>query len=184
MKITLEQFKPCFKSVAAHFSDVEDLRALLQHLDVIRIAAGTRLIAGNDPCSTLYLIWEGSLSISLKNGDAGMVIGHAGPGEWMGEVALLDPAPAIMSVSAARDTTLLALSHEQFEALRKAHPKAASALLHALSMGMAERLRNYASRVRREYRRDVAEVPVSHTEDKLRTIALLRILVGTAGEAP
>lgn len=184
MEITPEQFKPCFKSVAAHFSDAEDLRALLQYMDVIRVAAGTRLIARNDPCSTLYLIWEGSLSISLKNGDAGMVLGHAGPSEWMGEAALLDPAPAIMSVSAARDTTLLALSHEQFEALRKAHPKAASALLHALSTGMAERLRNYASRARREYRRNATEVPAGCTEDKLGTIALLRILMGIAGETP
>ncbi|MEK6663251.1 MAG: cyclic nucleotide-binding domain-containing protein [Pseudomonadota bacterium] len=184
MEITPAQFKQRFKSVATRFSNAEDLQALLQHLDVTQIAAGTRLIARSDLCSTLYLVWDGSLSISFKNGDAEMVLGNVGPGEWMGEVALLDPAPAITSVTAALDTNLLALSHEQFATLRKAHPNAASALLHALSTDMAERLRTYASRARREYRRDAPEVLVGHTEDKLGTIELLRTLMGIAGETP
>ncbi|MDP1682448.1 MAG: cyclic nucleotide-binding domain-containing protein [Burkholderiales bacterium] len=184
MEITPAQFKQRFKSVATRFSNAEDLQALLQHLDVTQIAAGTRLIARSDLCSTLYLVWDGSLSISFKNGDAEMVLGNVGPGEWMGEVALLDPAPAITCVTAALDTNLLALSHEQFATLRKAHPNAASALLHALSTDMAERLRTYASRARREYRRDAPEVLVGHTEDKLGTIELLRTLMGIAGETP
>lgn len=184
MKITPEQFKQRFKSLAANFSNAEDLQALLQHMDVTWVAVGTRLMTRNDLCSTLYLVWDGSLSISLKNGGTGMVLGHVGSGEWMGEVALLDPAPAITSVTAALDTNLLALSHEQFATLRKAHPNAASALLHALSTDMAERLRTYASRARREYRRDAPEVLVGHTEDKLGTIELLRTLMGIAGETP
>ncbi len=147
MDITTEQFRNRFKALAAHVASKNDLEALVRNCSLSLVPAGTRIIAYGGPCSTLYLVWSGMLSASIEDGDVKLVLGDIQPGEWVGEVTLIEPGPATASVTCVEDSYLLALSHDMFNVLRVSHPAAAGALLHALCLNIAERLRATSERV-------------------------------------
>lgn len=141
MDITTGQFRNRFRALAAHVASTNDLEALVRNCSLSLAPAGTRIIDYGGACSTLYLVWSGRLSASIEDDGIRLVLGDVHPGEWIGEVTLIDPGPATASVTCVEDSYLLALSHDTFIALRASHPEAASALLHALCLNIAERLR-------------------------------------------
>ena len=55
---------------------------------------------------------------------------------------MIDPGPASASVRAVEPTSLLGLGHEAFLRFRAARPKAARAMLAAISGDLVERLRS------------------------------------------
>src|SRR3990172_847652 len=114
MDITTEQFRNRFKALAAHVASKNDLEALVQNCFLSLIPAGTRIIGYGGACSTLYLVWSGLLSASIEEGDIKLVLGDIQPGEWVGEVTLIEPGPATASVTCVEDSYLLALSHDMF----------------------------------------------------------------------
>jgi len=147
MDITTEQFRYRFKALAARIASKNDLEALVKNCSLSLIPAGTRIISYGEACSTLYLVWNGLLSASIEDGDIKLVLGAIQPGEWVGEVMLIEAGPATASVTCVEDSYLLELSHEAFNKLRASHPAAAGALLHALCLNIAERLRATSERV-------------------------------------
>jgi CRP-like cAMP-binding protein len=78
-----------------------------------------------EPGESVYLVVSGRLRVFGDRGDGGVVeIGEVGPGEAIGELALLSNEPRSVSADALRDTELLALSRVGFERLVDAHPQA------------------------------------------------------------
>lgn len=177
MEITTTQFRKHFKSLAARFEVTDDIEALLQNCSLSLVPAGTRIIDYGGTCSTLYLVWSGLLTASIEDGDTKLVIGDIQPGDWVGEVTLIEPGPATASVTCVEESYLLALSHDAFNVLRAKHPGAAGALLHALSLNIAERLRATSERVieqigSREYR--LQDMP---PEEKATAVGLITKLL-------
>ena len=178
MDITTDQFRKHFKTLATQFAATSDLAALLQNCSLSLVPGGTRIITYGGACSTLYLVWSGLLSASIEDGDVKLVLGDIRPGEWVGEITLIEPGPATASVTCVEDSYLLALSHDAFNVLRASHPAAAGALLHALCLNIAERLRATSERVieqigNREYR--LQDMP---PEEKATTVGLISRLLG------
>ena len=68
----------------------------------------------------------------------GATIAELGPGDFFGELALLDGEPRIATVTAEVPTTCLALASWEFETLLEAEPRLAIAILR----GVARRLRS------------------------------------------
>jgi CRP/FNR family transcriptional regulator, cyclic AMP receptor protein len=68
----------------------------------------------------------------------GETIADLGPGEFFGELSLLDGEPRIATVVAEVPTTCLALASWEFESLLEAQPRLAIAILR----GVARRLRS------------------------------------------
>ena len=68
----------------------------------------------------------------------GSTIAELGPGDFFGELSLLDGEPRIATVTAEVPTTCLALASWEFETLLEAQPRLAIAILR----GVAHRLRN------------------------------------------
>jgi CRP/FNR family transcriptional regulator, cyclic AMP receptor protein len=186
MEITTAEFRHRFKNLAAEFAAVSDIDVLLQNCSLSIVPSGTRIIDYQGTCSTLYLVWSGLLTASIEDGGTKLVIGDIRPGEWVGEVTLIEPGPATASVSCVEESQLLALSHEKFNTLRVSHPRAASALLHALSLNIAERLRTTSERVieqigSSEYR--LQDMPPEEKTTAVKKITkLLRLLFGISGD--
>ncbi len=67
----------------------------------------------------------------------GAVVAHLGPGEFFGELSVLDHGPRIASVVADAPTLCLALASWELDRLLRERPALAVALLH----GVAARLR-------------------------------------------
>jgi CRP-like cAMP-binding protein len=86
---------------------------------------GAILMHQGDPGDSVYFVVSGRLRVFGRRDDGTDVeIAEVGPGEAIGEMALLSNEPRAASVDALRDTELLALSRAGFERLVNEHPKA------------------------------------------------------------
>ena len=106
-------------TVANDLSDVPLLAALppgarRQLEDAARllpVAAGTWLMREGEPAGSAYVVRGGRLEVTI--GDR--VVRELGPGEVLGELALLTGAPRSASVRARRDSVVLEVPREAFE---------------------------------------------------------------------
>ncbi|MDF1722543.1 MAG: EAL domain-containing protein [Minwuia sp.] len=71
------------------------------------IAAGTLLFAEGDPGDDAYIIESGLIEIAIGTGDTRKLIASLGPGEIVGEMALIANAPRSASALATVNTRLL-----------------------------------------------------------------------------
>jgi len=78
----------------------------------------------------LFVIVSGTVSIRKKTaGGDEFEVAVSGPGDFIGEMAVLDDAPRSASVIALEDTECLALVSWDFKALMKEHPEIALDIL-------------------------------------------------------
>jgi len=182
MEITAKEFEQRFKALAAQFRSPADIKVLLEHCSMTSVPAGTRIIAYGGAVSTLYLVWTGLLSASIEEGDLKLALGDIRPGQWVGEITMIDPGPANASVTAVENSQLLALSHAEFNVLRDTQPSVAGALLRALCLNITARLRPTGERIIEQigdaqYR--LQDLPPEQKAGGLRLIASL--LAGLTG---
>lgn len=95
---------------------VEALEALVAELTLERVAAGETLFHEGDPGDALYVIAEGELAVlgagapggSSPGGTGpGVELARLGPGQFLGEVALMTDQPRSATVTAIVDSELL-----------------------------------------------------------------------------
>lgn len=137
--MTPNEFKrrfPAFQELAP-----EDVDALLEVMTAGDVQPGTPIISASAENDVLYLIVDGSVRVSLESEGEAAVLGDFGPGQWVGEMGLIEPAPGSATVTASDRCTLLKLSHADFSALRKQRPSLTSALLKVLTDQLSARLR-------------------------------------------
>ena len=78
-------------------------------------------------------------------------------------------------------STLLSMSHEAFSKLRDQHPAAAGALMHTLSLNLAERLRTYGNRAAQEIHSHEFEMKELAPESRANIVKILANLMGIKG---
>jgi CRP-like cAMP-binding protein len=96
--------------------------------------AGTEIAREGEPGIGLFIITQGSATVSI----GGRKKGSIKPGEFFGEIALLDGGPRTATVTADTDVKLLGLTEWVFRGLVQEHPSIAVKTLQA----MAGRLRS------------------------------------------
>lgn len=100
---------------------------------LVAVPAGDWLIQAGDPPGSAYVVRRGRLEIDV----AGTIVRELGPGEVIGELALLTGEPRSASVRARRDSTVLEIPRTAFEEVLAADAVASRTLLTQV----AERLR-------------------------------------------
>jgi CRP-like cAMP-binding protein len=117
------------------FSDCSqrELLAIARGVKDVRHAAGTVIAREGDPGIGLFVIVSGEAEVSI----GGKKKATLGPGEYFGEVALLDGGPRTATVMATTDLELLGLTEWAFRGLMQEHPSIALKTLQQ----MAGRLR-------------------------------------------
>jgi len=178
---TADEFRRRFKAVAARFTSTADLEALLRKMMPTPVPAGTKVIEYQGPCTKLFFVWDGALSVSIGSGSESIELGTIGPGEWIGEMTLIEPGPASASVTATQDSMLLALRHETFHQLQQYEPATASALLHVISFNLAERLRATGTRVVRRVGDAASRVEPLDPQERAGIIRMIAGLMGIRG---
>jgi CRP/FNR family transcriptional regulator, cyclic AMP receptor protein len=123
--------------------DQADLVELARVLRRRRVREGEILWRQGDDAREMVFIVGGGVSASLRvAGDRVVEIARAGPGEMVGEIALLDGGTHTMSVTVTETATVLALGRLDFAALlARRHPSAFS-LKRRLASLFTARLRN------------------------------------------
>jgi len=112
----------------------EALAAVAQKAAIRKIAEGEVLIRKGDVGDSLFMIHDGWMKIVAEDGKGGeLIINKAGPGETLGEMALLDRAPRSATVVAISDAEVLELKQDAFEDILNQRPDLSLALIRGFS---------------------------------------------------
>ncbi len=111
------------------------LQSLLQECSHV---AGDIIFLEGEPGNAMYVILAGQVAVVKGNFDTPTVLGYRGPGEIIGEMALLENAPRSASVIALETLRLLRINHEDFQVLLNSRPGIGRNIMAMLSA----RLRN------------------------------------------
>ena len=113
-----------------------DLRALAARLRERSLQAGESLFAKGDIGRSMFVVLHGSVRVFLpavRSSDTPTLLRELGPGDFFGEMALIEGQPRMASVAANIDTRLGELSHDDFVDQLQRSPSAMSALLRVMS---------------------------------------------------
>ena len=98
-------------------ADPATLDALDSHLRPVHVRAGDVVIRQGDGADRLYLVRSGRLRVVVEGDDGPKAVRELGAGAAIGELALLTGSPRSATVHAIRDSVLLELDADVFEAL-------------------------------------------------------------------
>lgn len=120
---------PFFSGVAP-----DHLEVLARSLQRRTVRAGKAIFRQDDPGSSLYVIESGVVKVQRTSPEGKEVIlAILGPGDFFGELALLDGEPRSADAVAKEDTAVLVLERDDFIAFLDREPAVATKLLAALS---------------------------------------------------
>ena len=111
----------------------EEAEALWASGKQIRASPGEVIIAEGTPGDSLYLILAGALEVTKRDGDREITLATRRPGEFLGEMSLLEQAPRSASVRAVEASRLLVIGPEAFRQLLARRPEAATTLLRTVA---------------------------------------------------
>ena len=113
----------------------EELQALAKGCRESKFSAGTVLTSQGDTGVGLYILTSGRVRITQTQSPGGVeeVLGTAGAGDVLGEMALLDDLPRSATLTAIDDVTALLLPVWNFRSTLRSHPNIALKLLTVLS---------------------------------------------------
>ncbi|EKV31472.1 cAMP-binding protein [Caenispirillum salinarum AK4] len=76
---------------------------------------GQYVFREGEPGDRAYLVQEGKVEIIKRTPNGEKLLGDVGRGGIFGEMALIDNQPRMASARAVEQTTLVVVTHEQFE---------------------------------------------------------------------
>src|SRR4051794_9474397 len=91
------------------FADVSegDLEAIAAMTKELTLPEGETLISEGDPGDSLFIVVSGELEISRREGGREVALATRGPGEFVGELSLLQAAPRSATARTRTQTSLL-----------------------------------------------------------------------------
>jgi signal transduction histidine kinase len=102
-----------------YFADLPEklLRTVCLQSEEVTVPAETVIIEEGSHSEDMFVVVEGELRVTKQGTDREVVLATLGPGEVVGEIALLDGAPRTATVSTTTKSTLIRVPAEAFEAL-------------------------------------------------------------------
>jgi len=108
------------------------LKRLADKMDEQRFMEGATIVRQGEPGDTFYVLVEGEAKVKDANG---RTLSRLIPGDFFGEISLMDGGPRTATVVAETNLTTLALSRKDFSALLQSEPKVTVGLLkHASAL--------------------------------------------------
>jgi CRP/FNR family transcriptional regulator, cyclic AMP receptor protein len=117
----------------AHVDD-EALGQVAACSNEFEASAGHVLIEVGRPGAGLFILEQGTLTVELPGGKKA----ELGPGEFVGELALLTDAPHTARVCASTDVRCLAISRRDFADLLEEQPRVAVDMLPVLARRLVD----------------------------------------------
>jgi CRP-like cAMP-binding protein len=115
-----------------------ELQQVVRAAEELDVAAGAEIVTEGRVGREFFLILDGSAVVRRGAEE----VATLGPGQWFGELALLDREPRSATVQATSAMKLLVLGQAEFAGLLETIPGVAAKLLR----GMAHRLRDADAR--------------------------------------
>ncbi|MEO8229507.1 MAG: cyclic nucleotide-binding domain-containing protein [Chloroflexota bacterium] len=134
MSLTTERKIPLLREVALFDGiDPDGLAMIAERALEVDFTEGRTIVRQGEVGTGFFLVTSGGARVIRD----GTTIAEYGPGDFFGELSLLDGGPRIASVVATTPTNCLAIASWDFEALLESQPRLAIAILK----GVARRLR-------------------------------------------
>ncbi len=122
-----------------------DLNAIASHAVTRSYAKNTVIINEGDESDSLFLINTGRVKVYLADEEGKeVIINTLGPGDYFGELALIDEAPRSASVMTIEDAKLSIVSKRDFEGCLARYPEIALRVIK----GLTKRLRHLTENVK------------------------------------
>ncbi len=127
-RILLLREVPMFSKLAP-----EDLEKIAEIAQEQLFASRSLLFREGDPGNTLFIIVSGSVEVSVSAGEKENVIASRGPGEFLGEMAILESMPRSATLRARDDTRVLVIDGDSFNSILLDRPEVAVSVLRHMS---------------------------------------------------
>jgi len=116
-------------------ADEQTLDALAAALRVRRFRKAETVFHQGDPGDALFIVASGTVKVVLPSDESAepAIVAVLGPGEFFGELAILDGAPHSATIVAIEPTETLVLHRDAFLALIDSEPALRRALLASLA---------------------------------------------------
>jgi CRP-like cAMP-binding protein len=119
----------------------EELSECLDLLDPVHAKSGDCIVRQDDSGDAMFLLVEGEVRVVHHRDGREIELAVLKPGDFFGELALVDKGPRSADVEARTDCTLLKVSHAALAALAGVYPSAAFKFLIAIGRLLVNRLR-------------------------------------------
>jgi CRP-like cAMP-binding protein len=106
----------------------EQLRLLAFGAETVHLSSERRLYREDDDADAAYVVVSGSISLFREQDGQRIVVGAAGPGSMLGELALIAEARRPTSAAAVGDAELIRLGRKMFRRILEEYPETAAAL--------------------------------------------------------
>jgi CRP/FNR family cyclic AMP-dependent transcriptional regulator len=127
-------------------AEIELVLGLFQERQLKRNAT---IFTENMPAEALYIVKSGSVRITMMVGEgeeAGLLL--LGPGEFFGELALVQESNRQVTARAETQVDLLVLTRKKFQTLLEREPRAAARILLVITRLLAMRIKAYSERLK------------------------------------
>src|SRR5215210_4991423 len=117
------------------FADLseEDLERLYQMAETVSFPAGQLVLREGDQGDSLFVVLTGELEVTKRQSSQDILLALYKPGQFFGEMALLEQAPRSASVRTLQESRLLVISQLAFQALLSCSPSAPLKILHTVT---------------------------------------------------
>jgi len=99
---------------------------------------GTVLFREGEAGREMYVVQQGRVVITKRAGAVEKVLSTLGPGEFLGEMSILNAQPRSATATCAEDSRLLVLDGATFESMVRGSPEIALRLVRALAARLRE----------------------------------------------
>jgi len=104
------------------------------------VPAGSPIFVENMVGESLFIVKSGTVRITQKTADGERELGAAGPGDHLGELALLGKGVRLVSAVAAMPCEVLEITQRDFAKLQPQKPQACLKLALAIGQDLAQRV--------------------------------------------
>jgi len=136
----------------------EDRREIAEVVDLIKLTDGETLFRAGDPGESLFLVRAGEVELYVRdNAGQKIILDITRPGDFFGEIALLDAGARTASAVALTDTELIELDRDDLLLLFQRKPDAALSMLAAMGRMTRKADELLRTRVSRNVNEEVEE---------------------------
>ena len=130
-------------------SSAEELRLASELFQERLIKSNTTIFTEKMPAEALYIVKSGTVRISVTDGEREeRSLFKVGPGEFFGELALLQEGCRMVTARSETAVELLLITRKDFQELMDLDPRTASRMLLAITTLFAMRVKVYSSRLK------------------------------------
>jgi len=142
------KIKPLKENVLFKGFDDDEIAAIAQVVEEKTMAASTPLFLENMKAESMYIVVSGAINLTkmLSEGET-KTLTTMGPGDYFGEMALIEDGPRPVSALISEDAKLLVIKRSGFDQLMEQSPKLAVKIVIGMHRTLSDRVRDSSPRI-------------------------------------